>query len=146
MKKRFAPAKGSLFLIELILSILILSLSAAICLPVFASAWENRKKAREWKQIQEIVTNASELLEASDGRAETYLENLPFGVIDKENVLYYYDAMWMPADSADAVYTCSLTPSLTDTKKALHIQVFSSGSTNDLLYEIEVSYPVFSIS
>lgn len=58
MKKLITHSKSSLFLIEMILSILILALTCTICVRIFAAAKTQREEARELNHIQELVTSA----------------------------------------------------------------------------------------
>ena len=64
MKKLITHSKSSLFLIEMILSILILALTCTVCVRIFAAAKTQREEARELNHIQELVTSAGETLEA----------------------------------------------------------------------------------
>ena len=63
MKKLITHSKSSLFLIEMILSILILALTCTVCVRIFAAAKTQREEARELNHIQELVTSAGETLE-----------------------------------------------------------------------------------
>ena len=63
MKKITTHSKSSLFLMEMILSILILALTCTACIRIFAAAKTQRKEARELNHIQELVTSAGETLE-----------------------------------------------------------------------------------
>ena len=60
MKKITTHSKSSLFLMEMILSILILALTCTACIRIFAAAKTQRKEARELNHIQELVTSAGE--------------------------------------------------------------------------------------
>ena len=68
MKKITTHSKSSLFLMEMILSILILALTCTACIRIFAAAKTQRKEARELNHIQELVTSAGETLEGWDGQ------------------------------------------------------------------------------
>jgi len=63
MKKITTHSKSSLFLMEMILSILILALTCTACIRIFAAAKTQRKEARELNHIQELVTSAGETLQ-----------------------------------------------------------------------------------
>ena len=56
MKKLITHSKSSLFLIEMILSILILALTCTVCVRIFAAAKTQREEARELNHIQELVS------------------------------------------------------------------------------------------
>ena len=52
MKKTQHNSGTSLFLMEMILALLFLSLSSAACIQIFAAARKNRIQAEQWNQIQ----------------------------------------------------------------------------------------------
>ena len=52
MKKTQHNSGPSLFLMEMILALLFLSLSSAACIQIFAAARKNRIQAEQWNQIQ----------------------------------------------------------------------------------------------
>ena len=51
MKKLITHSKSSLFLIEMILSILILALTCTVCVRIFAAAKTQREEARSWSLL-----------------------------------------------------------------------------------------------
>ena len=55
MRKLYNHSKSTLFLMEMILSILILSLTCTACVQIFAAARNNREKARQYNHIQELT-------------------------------------------------------------------------------------------
>ena len=72
MKKMTAHSKSSLFLMEMILSILILALTCTACVRIFAAAKTQRQEARELNHIQELATCAGEALEGWDGELSSF--------------------------------------------------------------------------
>lgn len=52
MKKTQHNSGTSLFLMEMILALLFLSLSSTACIQIFAAARKNRIQAEQWNQIQ----------------------------------------------------------------------------------------------
>ena len=73
MKKLITHSKSSLFLIEMILSILILALTCTVCVRIFAAAKTQREEARELNHIQELVTSAGETLEGWNGQLSSFI-------------------------------------------------------------------------
>ncbi len=72
MQKSTAHSKSSLFLMEMILSILILALTCTACVRIFAAAKTQRQEARELNHIQELATCAGEALEGWDGEPSSF--------------------------------------------------------------------------
>ena len=57
MKKSQHNSSTSLFLMEMILALLFLSLCSAACIQIFAAARKNRIQAEQWNQIQALTTS-----------------------------------------------------------------------------------------
>lgn len=72
MQKSTAHSKSSLFLMEMILSILILALTCTACVRIFAAAKTQRQEARELNHIQELATCAGEALEGWNGELSSF--------------------------------------------------------------------------
>ena len=62
MKESRHNSGTSLFLMEMILALLFLSLSSAACIQIFAAARKNRLQAEQWNQIQALTTSVGEIL------------------------------------------------------------------------------------
>ena len=73
MKKSRHNSGTSLFLMEMILALLFLSLSSAACIQIFAAARKSRLQAEQWNQIQALTTSVGEVLEGTDGTDEQIL-------------------------------------------------------------------------
>ena len=72
MQKLTSHSRSSLFLMEMILSILILALTCTACVRIFAAAKKQRQEARELNHIQELATCAGEALEGWDGELSSF--------------------------------------------------------------------------
>ena len=68
MKKSRHNSGTSLFLMEMILTLLFLSLSSAACIQIFAAARKSRLQAEQWNQIQALTTSVGEAFFLSDLR------------------------------------------------------------------------------
>lgn len=86
MKKITTHSKSGLFLMEMIFVLLFLGLTCGVCVRLFAASYTARLKAREMDHIQELVTSAGEILEGTDGTAQSFLALMPEGGIDKADV------------------------------------------------------------
>lgn len=140
MKIITTHSRSGLFLMEMILSLLILSLTAAACVRVFSAARICHREAREWNHIQELTTTAGEILEGSDGNAETFLSLLPGGTISEGKLLYTYDSKWQACPSQEAVYLFSITLTVLNREKQASLEFLDQqGNT---LYQQTIRFPV----
>ena len=125
MKKLITHSKSSLFLIEMILSILILALT------------------RELNHIQELVTSAGETLEGWNGQLSSFISI--FGQPSKTSgalLQYYYDDSWNPCTENSAEYTMTIQPAASETEKTADINFYNS--QHDNLYQLSVTFPFTS--
>ena len=91
MQKLNKRSGSSLFLMEMILSILILALACTACIRIFAAAGTDRRKARELNHIQTLTVSAGEILEGWTGNPDDFLSLLPGGIAESDKIYYYYD-------------------------------------------------------
>ena len=94
MKKSQHNSSTSLFLMEMILALLFLSLCSAACIQIFAAARKNRIQAEQWNQIQALTTSVGEALEGSNGSPKQLLALLPDGTQTDNSLIWYYDHSW----------------------------------------------------
>ena len=102
MKESRHNSGTSLFLMEMILALLFLSLSSAACIQIFAAARKNRLQAEQWNQIQALTTSVGEILEGTDGTDEQFLSLLPGGIKKNTNLIWYYDRNWQSCSSGES--------------------------------------------
>lgn len=101
-------SKSSLFLIELIISILFFSLASAACIQLFVKAHLLDKKTQETNQIVMWTQNLAELWYASDGEIYPIYERLVLDydvqdssilLVDNDRKLFlYFDKDWKLCD------------------------------------------------
>ena len=102
MKKSRHNSGTSLFLMEMILALLFLSLSSAACIQIFAAARKSRLQAEQWNQIQALTTSVGEVLEGTDGTDEQILSLLPGGIKKNTSLIWYYNRNWQSCSSGEA--------------------------------------------
>ena len=129
MKKTQHNSGTSLFLMEMILALLFLSLSSAACIQIFAAARKNRIQAEQWNQIQALTTSAGEALEGTDGSPAELLSLLPGGIQKEDNLIWYYDDTWQ---------NCSEKNSSSEKSGELS---FLQVSDKHMIYRIPLSFP-----
>ncbi|MBQ7370743.1 MAG: hypothetical protein IJW67_02470 [Blautia sp.] len=139
MRRKSSGSRSSLFLIELILSLLVFSLVSTVCIRLFAASWKSRTAAREWNHIQELTVNAAEILEAGDGQTEDFLLLFPEGIVSDTQVEVSFDSHWASCDAEHAAYTLQLKLIPDTWSKTMEITVQKRGQ--DMLYQQEIGFP-----
>ena len=103
---------------EMIFVLLFLSLSSAACIRIFAAAEENHVHTVENRQIQAHTVSVCEIMEGSDGNADSFVKYLPGGISDSSSVNWYYDRSWNICDKQNASYRMFLELSPSRYEKA----------------------------
>ena len=117
MKKSQHNSSTSLFLMEMILALLFLSLCSAACIQIFAAARKNRIQAEQWNQIQALTTSVGEALEGSNGSPKQLLALLPDGTQTDNSLIWYYDHSWQNCSRDEADYEMVFVLSTTSSEK-----------------------------
>lgn len=108
MKKLYTHSKNSLFLIEMIMVLLFLSLSSVACIRIFAAASQNHAKAVDWRHIQSLTTSVGEILEGTDGTPDSVSEFLSGSTQNSSTLIWYYDENWEICSSEKASHKMTL--------------------------------------
>ena len=140
MKKTQHNSGTSLFLMEMILALLFLSLSSAACIQIFAAARKYRIQAEQWNQIQALTTSAGEALEGTDGSPAELLSLLPGGIQKEDNLIWYYDDTWQNCSEKNASYEMIFSPDTSSSEKSGELS-FLQVSDKHMIYRIPLSFP-----
>ena len=140
MKKSQHNSSTSLFLMEMILALLFLSLCSAACIQIFAAARKNRIQAEQWNQIQALTTSVGETLEGSNGSPKQLLALLPDGTQTDNSLIWYYDHSWQNCSRDEADYEMVFVLSTTSSEKSGELS-FRNIPENTLLYQITLNFP-----
>ena len=130
MKESRHNSGTSLFLMEMILALLFLSLSSAACIQIFAAARKNRLQAEQWNQIQALTTSVGE-----------FLSLLPGGIKKNTNLIWYYDRNWQSCSSGEAACEMILETDISSSEKSGELS-FRQLSNCSELYRITLRFPV----
>ena len=140
MKKSRHNSGTSLFLMEMILALLFLSLSSAACIQIFAAARKSRLQPEQWNQIQALTTSVGEVLEGTDGTDEQILSLLPGGIKKDTSLIWYYNRNWQSCSSGEAACEMILETDISSEKSGeLSFRQLSNGNE---LYRITLRFPV----
>lgn len=133
-------SKTSLFLMELIFSILLFSVCAAICVQLFVKAHQTEKRAADLTKAVLLCDSVAAILQNREGmEPEAFFPELislsDFQNPDSLGYTACYDEAWKPCQKEQAVW--QLYVILTGTA---HIFVAEAADSQNLLYELSVGY------
>lgn len=150
MQKIITHSKSSLFLMEMILSILILTITSTACVRIFAVAKVQRQEARELNHIQELTTSVGEALEGWNGELSSFTQifgeagkktDSDSSKTQKHSVLldYYYDSTWNSCNKNSAEYTMTVQLETSPSEKTAELNFYNSQDKN--LYHLSIVFP-----
>ena len=139
MRKLYNHSKSTLFLMEMILSILILALTCTACVQIFASARNNRLKARQYNHIQELAVCAGEVLEGWNGQTETFTDLLPCSTQAEDTLQYFYNENWELCEESDVCCTMTIRLGISDLEKKADLTFTDQSGTS--LYQTSIAFP-----
>ena len=139
VKRIYSRSKSSLFIMEMILSLLFFALACSICIQVAFMSFSSRHEARVLNHLQELSVTCSEILEGWTGTNADYAlllqevgllpviepvqlykgEGTPCGLIS-----VYFDRSFSPCSAQDALYQLHLTLFRGGYQKALQASLF----------------------
>lgn len=134
MKRKKVSGSG-LFLLEMMLSILFFSISAAVCVQVYAKAHLRSREAGDLNQAVICVSSAAEVLlhEGVNG----LLEQIPEPEKAEDGVFcLYYTEDWMPTEAKQAY--ARLTVSVREQEEMLYGELKASRMDGTEIYSLDV--------
>lgn len=99
---------SSLFLMELIISILLFSVCSAICIQLFV---KSHLLSRETEDLNKAINQASsvaEVLTSTDDTISTLTTIFPHAITDDNQITVYYDKSWTECSKMDASYVMDI--------------------------------------
>lgn len=102
---RYKKSKSSLFLMELIITILLLAICGAICMKLFAASDSLSKKTRELNGAVACAQGFAEVMRGTDGSLEEIVKHYDKSVRTGGNLFeVYYDDGFRECPYSEATY------------------------------------------
>lgn len=138
MKKR-ASSKASLFLLEMMISILFFSIAAAVCVQVFAKAHLLSRDAADLNMAVSCASTAAEVLSQAEASGDL-MEAFP-GSREIEKNLYrvYYNEDWSLCEQEQAYVQMEIAVTEEEQMRQGNIVVSRTDAEGDPIYQLEVS-------
>ena len=168
MRRITSHAKSGLFLTEMIMCLLFLGLSCAICLRLFSAAYLLREEARTNNHIQELLITTSEILEGWDGDPDSFLRQLSTADLsitkafsesdltenDPEKHTAFkgsfeasFSRKWVPSSQEKAYYLMKAVLEQAELENTLELSFYRVGKEKEKdlpFFQSSVSFPSFS--
>lgn len=134
--KRKNHSKSGLFLIELMISILFFSITAAVFMQVFVKANNIRKQSRALFEAQTQMSSLAEIIRQDRDFVPEIKECYPQCKVEKESLLLFYDKQWEHCDKEKAAFLIQLTWEEDEIYGNYHLQCLDS--QNEEIYGIHL--------
>lgn len=137
--KNRSKSKSSLFLMEMIVTILFFSIASAICVRLFAASHILSKQADELNMAVAASQSFVEVMRGTDGSIEKLLEQFPNAELINDHTLeQYYDESYTECVFEDAVYVAEITLSDTNAFHVINTR-FINMNTKEIVYELSAT-------
>ena len=128
-------SKSSLFLIELIIVILVFSLSAAVCLRMFFQSRLISNESRNISQAALAVQSVADSYKSQGGDYEKTAKLLG-GTIQDEKIYFYYSSIWERVEGENgALFIIDVTQSSPQHKESI---VTASDLEGSVIFTVRV--------
>ncbi|HOO28467.1 MAG TPA: hypothetical protein PLU43_08375 [Lachnospiraceae bacterium] len=103
-------SKTSLFLMELIITILFFSIAGAVCMQLFVKAHTISEKTKELNHAVTAAQGFAEVMRGTDGSIESILAVYPDAIQGSDTFFeVFYDQDFQPCEPENAVYVSDIT-------------------------------------
>ncbi len=118
-------SRTSLVLMELVITILLFSISSAVCVKLFVQAHLITNNTEELNHSMEIAQSIAEIFRGTSGNIEEIKAIFPKAVgNDKSYLQIYFDNEFNEtADSQDSMYVCNISLNNTDKIATIEIKI-----------------------
>ncbi len=131
-----SKSKSSLFLMEMIVTLLFFSAASAICVQLFAQAHILSRQAEELNMAVAISQSYAEAMRGTDGSIESISVLFPDAERISNQILeQYYDGDYQKCPAAEACYVVEVTLSPTNAFQIIHTRVLQL-ETREIIYEL----------
>lgn len=97
-------SKSSLFLIEMLFSLLFFSMIAALCIQVFVQSHRLSQKSENLNEAQNLASSLAEVIIASEGNSSSMRTYFPEAVFSEDQIFLYYDSDWNLTSEKNSSY------------------------------------------
>lgn len=137
--RRPRHTRSSLFLIELIISILFFSVGSAVCIQAFAQARLMSRAAEDLSFASARVSGAASVIRYTDGTLESVQKYLPSAAQIDGGYQICYDRDQQPCAEEEAAYILSIHTEQEGIRTDAHLVM--SDEDGETIYELSLRYP-----
>lgn len=134
-------SKASLFLMELIIAILVFSLSSAICVRFFAKAHLLTEDTQNLNHAISLAESAAEVFYGVDGKLtdmRSILDSEQTGILSDSDLLLFYNSSFSLCEKTEADYQMKISLSHDKNMQIADIRVINIAQDSKMIYQLNV--------
>lgn len=130
---KYLKSKTSLFLMELIITILLFAACGAVCVKLFVTSYVMTIETVELNEAVTIAQGFAEVMRGTDGDIDSVMEHFPGAVRGGEGFFeVFYDKEFEPCGYADAFYVSDVTMTPNGAIQNMEVRVVRLGDYRDI--------------
>ncbi len=132
-------SRSSLFLMEMIVTILFFSLAAAVCVKCFVNAHIMGRETTELNHAVAIATGYAEVMRGTDGDIDSIIEIYPDAIKGDDSFFeVFYDDTFAPCGHENASYVGDVTLTPNGAIQNMHVKI-ARIADNSIIYELNAT-------
>ncbi len=139
MNKDTGRSRTSLFLMEMIVTVLFFSLASAVCVQCFVNAHVIGRETQELNHAVAAATGFAEVMRGTDGDIDSIIAVYPEAVKgDDSYFTVFYDADFLPCDAENAKYAGDVTLTPNGAIQNMNIRIARIADSS-IIYELDAT-------
>lgn len=132
-------SRTSLFLMEMIVTILFFSLAGAVCVKCFVNAHMIGRETQELNHAVAIATGYAEVMRGTDGDIDSIIAVYPEAIKGDDSFFeVFYDENFLPCDDDNAKYVGDVTLTPNGAIQNMNIKI-ARLSDSSIIYELDAT-------
>ena len=132
-------SRTSLFLMEMIVTVLFFSLASAVCVQCFVNAHVIGQETQELNHAVAIATGYAEVMRGTDGDIDSIIAVYPDAIKGDESYFsVFYDENFRPCDSGSAKYMGDVTLSPNGAIQNMNVKIARIADST-IIYELDAT-------
>ncbi|MBR4720002.1 MAG: hypothetical protein IKP31_07160 [Lachnospiraceae bacterium] len=132
-------SRTSLFLMEMIVTVLFFSLASAVCVQCFVNAHVIGRETQELNHAVALATGYAEVMRGTDGDIDSIIAIYPEAVKGDDSFFeVFYDENFIPCDSDSASYVGDVTLIPNGAIQNMNIKI-ARLNDNSIIYELDAT-------
>lgn len=138
---KYSKSKSSLFLMELILTVLLFAICSAICMKLFAASHQLGVKTWELNKSVATAQSFAEVMRGTNGSIDEIIKMYPSAVKSDDSYFeVFYDADFNECDFHEAVYVSDVNITINGSIEDMDIRIIRKSDSEEIYSLLATKY------